>query len=112
MEMTGGVFATVTASARAPYRSLVEVNGSNGVLTSEGSLTVDRPVQIVVRRAGEMVETVTVDNGDGYTRMLDGFAVALRGGGNFAATGKDGVHNMQALDAAIKSWRTGSREKL
>ncbi|WP_433967024.1 Gfo/Idh/MocA family protein [Tunturiibacter gelidiferens] len=112
MEMTGDVFATVTTSARAPYRSLVEVNGSNGVMTSEGGLTVDRPVQIVVRRAGEVVETVTVDNGDGYTRMLDSFAVALRGGGNFAATGGDGVHNMQALDAAIKSWRSGTRESL
>jgi 1,5-anhydro-D-fructose reductase (1,5-anhydro-D-mannitol-forming) len=112
MEMTGDVFATVTTSARTPYRSLVEVNGSDGVMTAEGGLTVDRPVEIVVRRAGEVVERVTLDNGDGYTRMMDSFAVALRGGSHFAATGEDGVHNMQALDAAIKSWRSGSRERL
>ncbi|MBB5344598.1 Gfo/Idh/MocA family protein [Tunturibacter empetritectus] len=112
MEMTGNVFATVTTSARTPYRSLVEVNGSEGVMTAEGGLTVDRPVEIVVRRAGDVVERVTVDNGDGYTRMMDSFAVALRGGPHFAATGEDGVHNMQALDAAIKSWRSGSRERL
>jgi 1,5-anhydro-D-fructose reductase (1,5-anhydro-D-mannitol-forming) len=112
LEMTGDVFATVATSARTPYRSLVEVNGSDGVMTAEGCLTVDRPVQIVVRRAGEVVESVTVDNGDGYSRMLDSFASALRGGGNFAATGEDGVHNMQALDAAIKSWRSGAREIL
>lgn len=112
MEMTGDIFATVTTSARTPYRSLVEVNGSDGVMTAEGGLTVDRPVEIVVRRAGEVVERVTVDNGDGYTRMLDSFAVALRGGSHFAATGEDGVHNMRALDAAIKSWQSGSRERL
>jgi predicted dehydrogenase len=112
MEMTGDVFATVTTSARAPYRSFVEVNGSDGVMYSEGGLTVDRPVEIVVRRAGELEEAVTLDNGDGYTRMLDGFAAALRGGSDFAATGEDSVHNTRALDAAIRSWRSGAREPL
>ena len=105
MEMTGEIFATVTTSARAPYRSYVEVNGSDGVIVAEGGLTVDQPVQVVVRRAGEILETVTIDNADGYARMLDGFASALRGGEDFAATGEDSVHNMRALDAAIKSWK-------
>ena len=110
LEMTGGIYANVTASARAPYRTLVEVTGSDGVLIAENGLTVDRPVQIVLRRGGEVVETVTVDNGDGYTRMLDGFALALRGAGNFPASGEDGVRNMRALDAAYASWHSGRRE--
>ena len=110
LEMTGGVYANVTASARAPYRTLVEVTGSDGVLIAENGLTVDRPVQLSVRRAGELVETVTLENGDGYTRMLDSFALAFRGEGSFAATGEDGVHNMRALDAAYASWRSGRRE--
>jgi len=112
MEMTGDVFATVTTSARAPYRSFVEVNGSDGVMYSEGGLTVDRPVQIVVRRGADVEETVTLDNADGYTRMLDAFAAALCGGNDFAATGEDAIHNMQALDAAMRSWRSGARELL
>jgi 1,5-anhydro-D-fructose reductase (1,5-anhydro-D-mannitol-forming) len=110
LEMTGGVYANVTASARAPYRTLVEVTGSDGVLIAENGLTVDRPVQLIMRRAGELVETVTVENGDGYTRMLDSFARAFRGSGDFAASGEDGVLNMRALDAAYKSWHTGRRE--
>jgi predicted dehydrogenase len=112
LEMTGGVYANVTASARAPYRTLIEITGSDGVLVAENGLTVDRPVQLVLRRAGELVETVTVENGDGYTRMLDSFARAFRGAETFAASGKDGVRNMRALDAAYKSWQTGSRERL
>jgi len=112
LEMTGGVYANVTASARAPYRTLVEVNGSDGVLIAENGLTVDRPVQLVLRRGGELVETASVENNDGYTRMLDSFALALRGKGSFAATGDDGVLNMQGLDAAYKSWQTGLREAL
>lgn len=110
LEMTGNVYANVTASARAPYRTLVEVTGSDGVLIAENGLTVDRPVQLVLRRAGEVVETVTVENGDGYTRMLDSFALALQDPGSFAASGEDGVVNMRALDAAYASWQSGRRE--
>lgn len=112
MEMTGNVYATVSVSARAPYRTLIEVTGSEGVLIAENGLTVDRPVEIVLRRAGEIVDSVTVDNGDGYTRMLDSFARAFRGEVEFAATGPDGVTNMRALDAAYASWRTGAEEPL
>jgi predicted dehydrogenase len=112
LEMTGGIYANVTASARAPYRTLVEVNGSDGVLIAENGLTVDRPVELVLRRAGEVLETVTVENGDGYTRMLDSFALAFRGEGSFAASGVDAISNMHALDAAYASWQSGRRESV
>jgi 1,5-anhydro-D-fructose reductase (1,5-anhydro-D-mannitol-forming) len=112
LEMTGGVYASVTASARGLYRTLLEVNGSDGVLIAENSMTVDRPVDLVVRHAGDLMETSTVENGDGYTRMLDSFALAFCGAGSFAASGEDGIPNMRALDAAFKSWRTGLREPL
>jgi 1,5-anhydro-D-fructose reductase (1,5-anhydro-D-mannitol-forming) len=111
MEMTGGVYANVTVSARGLYRTLVEVTGSEGVLSAENGLTVDRSVELEVRQAGELVETATIENGDGYVRMLDSFAQAFRGEGSFAASGEDGVLNMRALDAAYKSWATGSREQ-
>jgi 1,5-anhydro-D-fructose reductase (1,5-anhydro-D-mannitol-forming) len=112
LEMTGGVYANVTASARGLYRTLIEVNGSEGVLIAENSMTVDRPVDLVVRRAGELIETATVENGDGYVRMLDSFASAFLGKGSFAAPGADGIPNMRSLDAAYKSWQTGLREPL
>jgi predicted dehydrogenase len=112
MEMTGGVYANVTTSARALYRTLIEVTGSEGVLVAENGMTVDRPVQLVVRRAGELVETVTVENGDGYTRMLDSFALAVRGEGTFPASGVDAISNMRALDAAYASWQSGRRESV
>jgi 1,5-anhydro-D-fructose reductase (1,5-anhydro-D-mannitol-forming) len=112
MEMTDGIYANVTASARALYRTLVEVTGSDGALIAENGLTVDRPVQLVVRRAGELVETVTVENGDGYTRMLDSFALAFRGEGSFPASGVDAICNMRTLDAAYASWKSGRRESV
>jgi predicted dehydrogenase len=112
LEMTAGVYANVTTSARGLYRTLIEVTGSEGVLIAENGMTVDRPVQLVVRRAGELVETVTVENGDGYTRMLDSFALAVRGRGTFPASGTDAIANMRALDAAYASWQSGQRESV
>lgn len=110
IEMTGGTLATVSVSAHAPYRTLVEVTGSEGSLSAPSGLSVDRPVEVELRRGSQDVETKTCDNGDGYTRMLDSFAEAFRGAGIFRATGPDGVHNMRVLDAAYRSWRTGQRE--
>ena len=112
LEMKGGIYASVTVNARAPYRTLVEVNGSDGVLIAENGLTVDRPVQLAVRRAGELLETVTFENGDGYTRMLDKFALAFRGEGSFPASGVDAISNMRTLDAAYASWQSGRRESV
>lgn len=109
-EMSGGAFATVATSARASYRTLIEVTGSEGVLVAENALTVDRPVELVRRRGGEIVEQLTVSNADGYARMLDAFAVAMGGGEAFRAGGADGVLNMRAIDAAYRSWRSGVRE--
>jgi predicted dehydrogenase len=110
MQMTGSLLANVTVSARAPYRTLIEITGSDGVLFAENGLTVDRPIEMILRRAGEVIESETLSNDDAYTRMLDAFAQAMRGGAPFAATGEDGVNNMLALDAAFTSWRTGQRQ--
>jgi predicted dehydrogenase len=112
MQMTGGIFANVTVSASSPYRTLIEITGNDGVLVAENGLTVDRPIEMVLRRGGDVVETATVDNADGYTRMLDSFADAMQGGKAFAATGEDAIKNMAALDAAFRSWKTGQRETL
>jgi predicted dehydrogenase len=110
MKMTSEVLANVAVSARTPYRTFIGITGSDGVLVAENGLTVDRPIEMLLRRGGEVIESETVSNADGYTRMLDAFAQALHGGQPFAATGEDGVRNMLALDAAFRSWKTGQRE--
>lgn len=112
MEMSGGVFANVTATARAPYRTLLEVTGSEGVLIAENGLTVDRPVDVTLRKGGELIETHTVSNDDGYVRMIDAYTRAFRGEGGFSPTGTDGVVNQRILDAAFRSWHSGLRERL
>ena len=110
LQMTGGVFAHVVSNARAAYRTLLEVTGSDGVLTAENGFSVDNPVEVVHRKAGKIVSATPIDNADGYVLMLDNFAAAVHNGTPFAATVEDGVANMRILDAAYRSWRSGQRE--
>jgi len=110
MEMTGGVLATVSVSARAAYRTLLEVVGSEGVLLAENGMTVDWPVDVTLRRGGELVDTRRYSNADAYTRMMDNFARATREEEDFAGPGAEGVRNQHVLEAAFRSWRSGQRE--
>jgi predicted dehydrogenase len=102
----------VTVTTRASYRSLVEVAGETAVIVCENGMTVEHPVDVVLRRKGRVVEQEQVSNDDGYSLMVDSFSEAIHGDGQFLATGEDGLHNQHVLDAAYRSWRTGERQTL
>ena len=112
LAMANDAFAQVTVSARASYRTSLEVTGSEGVLIAENGFSVDRPVDLILRKAGEVVEVSTVSNDDGYVRMLDAFSKAFRGVGSFSPSGADAIVNQRILDAAFRSWHSGLRETL
>ncbi|HEX5283829.1 MAG TPA: Gfo/Idh/MocA family oxidoreductase [Bryocella sp.] len=112
LEFANNVLASVNVSARAQYRTQIEIVGADGVLVAENGMTVDHPVDIALRRKGVHVNTNTVNNADAYTRMIDNFARALHGEEQFLGPGTEGVHNQHILDAAYKSWRTGKREQV
>lgn len=108
-EMSEGCFASVSVSALAPYRTQIEVVGSEGLLVAENGLSVDQPVTVEAWVGGQVVEARTFDNTTSYTGMLDSFARAVRGE-NFAASAEDGVANMRSLDAVYRSWGSGRTE--
>jgi 1,5-anhydro-D-fructose reductase (1,5-anhydro-D-mannitol-forming) len=112
LEFSRGTLANIQVSFRAVYRTLIEVVGQDGVLTSECGFNVDRPVTIVQHAAGKIVAQEEVSNCDAYSRMLDAFSATMQGTGSFASPGDDGIQNQQILDAAFRSWHTGCRERI
>lgn len=110
MTCANGVLAHVGVSANAPYRTLLEVTGSEGLIRAENGLTVDQPVKVEYWRDGVCVRQEAMSNADGYSRMLDSFALAMRGESVYPASGVDGLRNQQILDAAYRSWRSGHCE--
>jgi 1,5-anhydro-D-fructose reductase (1,5-anhydro-D-mannitol-forming) len=112
LDFACGAMGTVSVSTRGIYRSVVEVTGETGTIASEYGLTADTDVDVVLWRAGKAQERKTVSSANGYTLMLDSFSDWVQGRGEYRATGLDGLHNQQVLDAAYASWRTGERQKL
>lgn len=110
LNLACGVLTTVNVSARAAYRTVLEVVGSEGVLLAENAMSVDFPVDVSLRKRGLHMKTLTFQNGDAYTRMIDNFARAVRCEGTFLCTGEDGVKNQRCLDAAYRGWKSGLRE--
>ena len=112
LDFTSGAMGAVTVTTRAAYRTLMEVTCAHGVIICENGLTVDFPVDVVMRRGTEVVTSETVSNADAYSRMLDGFSGWIEGRDEYLAPGLDGLHNQRILDAAYESWRDGVRINL
>lgn len=110
LAMTDNIVGSVSTSARAAYRTVLEVVGSEGVLFAENGMTVDWPVDVMLRRGGKLVDTRTFENRDAYALMMDNFARAMRGEETFAGPGSEGVRNQHILEAAFRSLRSGQRE--
>ena len=110
LEFFRGTLATVTVSFRAEYRTPFEVVGESGVLRADNALTVERPVQLELRRDGVVVETKTVSNHLAYALQVDAFAAAVVGKAQFPISGEEGWRNQEILDAAYRSMKSGRTE--
>jgi predicted dehydrogenase len=112
LDLASGAMAVVTVTTRSGYRSLIEVTGETGVILCEDGLTVDFPVDVILRRGSEILETQRVSNADAYSLMLDGFSSWVEGRGAYPAPATDALHNQRVLDAAYRSWRDGVRQSI
>jgi predicted dehydrogenase len=110
LTFTSGAVAAVTVTTRASYRSLVEITGEIGVVLCENALTVDHPIEVVLRKGEQILASETVSNADAYSLMLDGFSQWVEGTGSYLSPATDGLQNQRILDAAYASWRNGKRE--
>jgi predicted dehydrogenase len=110
LEFSQGTLGSVLASFRAQYRTWMEIVGEDGVIQSDDCFTLDHPVQVILRKDGEIAETQQVINDYAYSLMIDGFSVAIEGRGSYAAPGEDAVNNQLALDAAYASMRSGMKQ--
>ena len=112
LEFAGAPLGMVSVTTRASYRSLFEIVGDDATIYCDDGLTVDHPVELVLRKDGKVMASETLSNADGYSRMLDSFAGAVAGREKYLAPGEDGLRNQRVLDAAYAAWRSGSRQEV
>ncbi len=112
LEFDGGTLGAVLVSARTDYRSPFEITGTSGTVRADDALSVEHPPAIELVRNGKVERSEHVSNADAYARQVDAFALAMRGGQPFAASGEDGLRNQLVLDAAYRSIASGRTERI
>ncbi|WP_256751454.1 Gfo/Idh/MocA family protein [Mesorhizobium sp. Mes31] len=83
-----------------------EVHGSDGSLIASNVMT-QKPAGSVMLRTAKGEEQLSFDREDLYSRSLRQFHAAIRGEGQPAATGEDGIWSLTAAEAALQSANSG-----
>jgi|SRR5271157_285801 len=110
LEFARGTLGSVLVSMRTEYRTPLEIVGETGTLRADDALSVERPIELELRRGGSVVERETVSNTDAYARQIDMFSAAIEGKAEFPVPGEEGWQNQEVLDAAYRSLKSGRAE--
>jgi 1,5-anhydro-D-fructose reductase (1,5-anhydro-D-mannitol-forming) len=102
--------ATMSVSARAPYQTLLEVIGEDGILSALYALNVEHPVTLELRSGFDLIERKEVLNDRAYTAQVEAFAEAVESGKPFEIPGEEGLQNQLILDAIFRSVKSGETE--
>jgi predicted dehydrogenase len=110
LEFARGTLGAALVSMRSDYRTPIEFVGETGVLRADDGLNVERPINLQLRRNGNVVENEVVSNQFAYARQVDMFSAAVRGEAKFPAPGVEGWQNQEILDSAFRSLKTARAE--
>ena len=86
----------------------LEIHGTDGSIIARDVMT-QRPVGQVFLRDANGEREIPVEHENLYARALAAFNAAVRGEGQPAATGEDGVRSLATALAVLESARTGRR---
>jgi 1,5-anhydro-D-fructose reductase (1,5-anhydro-D-mannitol-forming) len=86
----------------------LEIHGTDGSIIARDVMT-QRPVGQVFLRDANGEREIPVEHENLYARALATFNAAVRGEGQPAATGEDGVRSLATALAVLESARTGRR---
>jgi 1,5-anhydro-D-fructose reductase (1,5-anhydro-D-mannitol-forming) len=112
MRFRNGVIAQFHDAFTAPHASTgVEVHGTEGSLYGRDVMT-QRPVGTVTMRREGNEEEVPVDHENLYERSVRCFNAAIRGEGEPAATGVDGVQSLAVALAVREAAETGQTVRI
>jgi predicted dehydrogenase len=112
LEFAHGTLGSVLVSTRTEYRTPLEIVGETGVLRAEDAFSVERQIELEVRRGGSVVEKESVSNADAYARQVDMFSAAIEGNAEFLVPGEEGWQNQEVIDAAYRSLKSGKAESV
>jgi xylose dehydrogenase (NAD/NADP) len=77
----GGVGSHFDVSFQAPHRRILEITGTEGILTVPGQHAPgpEAPSQILIQRRDDSVEVIDIEGASAFVGMVDQFAASVRG---------------------------------
>lgn len=110
LEFANRTVGTVLVSARAEYQTPLSIICQSGNIEADHALTVDFPLRLRSKRAGQDAQIETMTNYNTYADQVDAFSNWVERGAAFAAPGIEGLKNQLVLDAAYRSIKSGKKE--
>jgi predicted dehydrogenase len=107
LQFPGGVVGTVHSSFRTPYRTWLEVTGSDGVLAVANPFKPQASEAIEIRRGDEPRRDTVEGSAELFVRQIDDFVAAALDGRSPAVSLRDSRGNAGALAALHMSARSG-----
>ena len=89
----------------------LEVHGTDGSLFARDVMT-QRPIGQIVLRDAQGEREIPLEHENLYVRSLRAFHAAIRGEGQPAASGEDGVKSLATALAVLEASRTGQRTQV
>ncbi len=112
LRFDNGLVAQLHDAFTVPFAGTgIEIHGDQGSVIGRNVMT-QRPVGDVLLRDAHGERAVPVEHESLYARGVAGFCAALRGEGQPAATGLDGVRSLATALAIVEACRTGSRVRV
>ena len=112
LRFEGGALAQLHDAFTTPHAGTgLEIHGDAGSLFGRDVMT-QRAVGEVRLRNGQGEHVVAVEHTDLYERGVAAFCAAMRGEGDPAATGMDGVRSLAVALAIDEACRTGTRVRI
>jgi 1,5-anhydro-D-fructose reductase (1,5-anhydro-D-mannitol-forming) len=112
LRFDNGVIAQLHDAFTVKYADTgIEVHGEAGSIIGRNVMT-QRPVGDLVLRTAAGEQAVPVAHENLYQRGVAAFCAAMRGEGQAAATGEDGVRSLLTATAVVEACRTGKAVRI
>jgi 1,5-anhydro-D-fructose reductase (1,5-anhydro-D-mannitol-forming) len=109
LQFAKGTLANVFVTTRAPYRTFLELIGTEASVEVRNCFSVEHPIEINVVQDGKVTERISCQNSRAYALQFDAFADAVTNGVPFACTAEDGLANQRIIDSVYGRAAVASR---
>jgi predicted dehydrogenase len=99
LQFAKGTLANVFVTTRAPYRTFLELIGTQASVEVRNCFSVEHPIEIKIIEEAKVTDRIPCQNSRAYALQFDAFSDAITHEMPFPCTAEDGLANQRIIDA-------------